>query len=520
VTEPSARTDRVSRASAIAVAAVVVLGLVLRFATRSDLWLDEALTVNVSRLPFSDIAPWLRHDGAPPLFYWLLHYWTDVFGTSDVAVRSLSGVFGVLSLPLAWACGRRLGGARLAWTTVVVLALNPFAVRYATETRMYGMEIFFVFAGILAVRRALERRSWDRLVIVAVLSAALVWSQYWCLSLVATVGATMLLVAWRSRDTLRANAIATFVAIAVGAATFAAWLPTFVEQSRHTGTPWAGTELPPGPIGKSILEFSGSTHSEGWLLVYVAVALLAIGTFGLATERRTIELSLHREASVLWEAAIGLAALALGATLAWIGHSGFQPRYAAIVFPMFVIVVARGITVLPTARVRAIALVFVVVCSLAGSLRNWHENRTQTGQVAAALATAARPGDLVIYCPDQLGPATHRLLARTPIGHTLREISYPLTLPYSHVVTRVDWYDYKKRLAATSPEAAAARAVLLVRPNQRVFVVTSPGYVTHDSLCPPFINSIVARTRRHTVELVAPDENIYEHAGLDELSTP
>jgi hypothetical protein len=229
---------------------------------------------------------------------------------------------------------------------------------------------------------------------------------------------------------------------------------------------------------------------------------------------------LHREASVLWEAAIGLAALALGATLAWIGHSGFQPRYAAIVFPMFVIVVARGITVLPTARVRAIALVFVVVCSLAGSLRNWHENRTQTGQVAAALATAARPGDLVIYCPDQLGPATHRLLARTPIGHTLREISYPLTLPYSHVVTRVDWYDYKKRLAATSPEAAAARAVLLVRPNQRVFVVTSPGYVTHDSLCPPFINSIVARTRRHTVELVAPDENIYEHAGLDELSTP
>ena len=77
---------------AIAAAAlVIVAGIVLRFATRSDLWLDEALSVNISRLPYGDIPEWLRRDGAPPLYYFMLHAWTDVFGTTDFAVRSLSG---------------------------------------------------------------------------------------------------------------------------------------------------------------------------------------------------------------------------------------------------------------------------------------------------------------------------------------------------------------------------------------------------------------------------------------------
>src|SRR5713101_2100352 len=90
-------------------ALVVVAGVVLRFVTRSDLWLDEALTVNISRLPLSDLHEALRHDGAPPLFYLLLHGWISVFGDSDVAVRALAGVFSVATLPVIWFAGRRLG---------------------------------------------------------------------------------------------------------------------------------------------------------------------------------------------------------------------------------------------------------------------------------------------------------------------------------------------------------------------------------------------------------------------------
>jgi hypothetical protein len=71
-------------------AGVLGIGIVLRFFARSDLWADEVLSVNISRLPLSDLEGALRQDGAPPLYYALLHFWMRIFGTGNHAVRALS----------------------------------------------------------------------------------------------------------------------------------------------------------------------------------------------------------------------------------------------------------------------------------------------------------------------------------------------------------------------------------------------------------------------------------------------
>jgi mannosyltransferase len=84
---PFSQTTR--RLIAIGVVLVLLVCLVMRFWTVSDLWLDEALTVNISRLPLHQIPSFLKRDGAPPLYYVLLHFWMGWFGTSDEAVRAL-----------------------------------------------------------------------------------------------------------------------------------------------------------------------------------------------------------------------------------------------------------------------------------------------------------------------------------------------------------------------------------------------------------------------------------------------
>ena len=71
----------------VGIVLTLAAAVVLRNASRSDLWLDEALTVNISRLPLRDLPDALRHDGAPPLYYGLLHLWMLVFGTGDTAAR-------------------------------------------------------------------------------------------------------------------------------------------------------------------------------------------------------------------------------------------------------------------------------------------------------------------------------------------------------------------------------------------------------------------------------------------------
>src|SRR5207302_3096160 len=93
LTTAPAPVGRHARTLTLGVVAVVTVGVALRFTTSSHLWLDEALTVNIARLPLARIPDALRHDGSPPLYYMLLHVWIAVFGAGDVAVRALSAVF-------------------------------------------------------------------------------------------------------------------------------------------------------------------------------------------------------------------------------------------------------------------------------------------------------------------------------------------------------------------------------------------------------------------------------------------
>src|SRR4051794_40779903 len=121
----SEATRRPSALGALSTALVVVAvlaGIAFRLYARSELWLDEALSVNIASLPVHDMFEALRHDGHPPFYYLLLHEWIDVFGDSNIAVRSLSAVFAVAALPLAWVAGRRYGGYMSGVGALVILA--------------------------------------------------------------------------------------------------------------------------------------------------------------------------------------------------------------------------------------------------------------------------------------------------------------------------------------------------------------------------------------------------------------
>src|SRR6478672_6379869 len=185
----------------IAAAVVAVaIGIALRFLTSSHLWLDEALTVNIAKLPLDKIPDALRRDGSPPLYYAVLHFWMEIFGSGDLAVRALSGVFAVAALPLAWVAGRKLGGRPSAVAALLLVVSSPFAIRYATEARMYSLLTLLTLAGYLVVRRLLERPTTVLAVGLAVLTGALLLTHYWSLFLIGLVGLLLAIRFVRRRD--------------------------------------------------------------------------------------------------------------------------------------------------------------------------------------------------------------------------------------------------------------------------------------------------------------------------------
>jgi mannosyltransferase len=485
-------TGRTRTAVGVGVGLVVAAGLFLRFWTRSGLWLDEALTVDIARLPLHEIPNALKHDGAPPLYYYLLHFWIVLFGQSNDAVRSLSGIFAVITLPVGWLCGKQLGGRVVAWTMLVLLASAPFAVYYATESRMYALVILLTGCGFLALQRAVRAPRPGNLIAVAVAAAALLYAQYWSLYLVAMVGIWLIasIVRTRRRGHPEDAPWAALIALAVGALLFVPWVPTFLYQTKHTGTPWAA---PPNfsAVINALTGFTdnqGSTlqtaTNQGRLLAVIYFCMLALAVFGVGLSGRIIELDLRTRPR-----ARGIGFVVLGTLFAAIAGgiitaSAFSSRYAAVVFLPFLLLVALGTTTLlnPTARLIVVGL--AVVAGLISSAQNVTTQRTQANAVAAAINAQAKPGDVIAFCPDQLGPSVYRQI-RDPSQYDM------ITFPRRTGPQIVDWVDYADTVHAADPNAFSAFVLQRAGSDHHIWLVWQPMYQTYGVKCETIASDLI-----------------------------
>jgi len=300
------------------VVAAVVPGIFLRFFVHSQLWLDEALSVDIARLPVRQIPGALHHDGAPPLYYVLLHFWMEIFGTGNIAVRGLSGVCSVATLPVMYLAGRRIASKRVGVAAVVITATSPFATHYATETRMYALLALLALLGYLALANAVQRPTRWSLVWVAVATAALLYTHYWSIYLLAAAGGWLVFRSWQTwRDgeplSARRRHLAPLGAMVVGGIAFLPWIPTFLFQAAHTGTPWAEpADL--GALVDVVEEFAGGGGEFARILAFVLFSLAILGLFGRGLDHRHVVLDLHTipRARGLAAVLVGTQAIAIG----------------------------------------------------------------------------------------------------------------------------------------------------------------------------------------------------------------
>ncbi len=517
--ENTAATDRSgsaehrfdSPALILAIGAVLALGVVLRFVCASDLWADEVLSVNISKLPLGRISTALRHDGAPPLYYFLLHGWMRVFGTGTTSVRALSGGIGVLTLWPTWYIGRRLderrvrlglaraGSRTVAWSALLLLALSPFAIRYSTEARMYALVMLEVTVGYLALARALERPVVLRLAIVVLISAAMLYTHYWAFSLLGVVGAGLVVIAVRSDRERRPAAALVAAALAIGGVLFLPWFSAFRFQLAHTGTPWGAPVSPFGSWATAFKSFGGNAHLAGWALV----VLIALGVFARAIDARHIEFDLGTRRGVRLEAGVAFGALAVGLVIGRLSGTTFEGRYASVVFPLFLVIGAFGIAIFSNARLRVAVLAGVLVLGAWGGVSNAARNRTQAYQLAPIIRDHGAAGDVVLFCPDAIGTD---VVGRLRLD--LRVISFPsFTSP-----VRIDWVDYQRRVDAVRPSTFVDRVLRLAGTHTVWFVDTNNGTAA-DQKCSK-IADLLTLHRPGRVHELEPDPYFFEHQGL------
>ncbi|MGY1642461.1 glycosyltransferase family 39 protein [Geodermatophilus sp. SYSU D00703] len=492
---------------ALLVVAVVVVGAVARVVAPPDLWLDEAQSVAIARLPLPELFAALREDGSPPLYYLLLHGWIGLFGQGTAAARGLSVLIGLLTLPAAWLVARRMADRRVAAALVVLLATSPFVIRYAAETRMYGLLLLLTVLGGLAVHTVVRRPGTWPVAALGLVAGALLLTHVWAFHLVAATGLCALAaLPARPRPALRVLA-----GLALGGLLYLPWLPTLLFQMAHTGTPWAEEPgLAALPI--ALEAWRGGFEVRAHVLGTALVLLAALGALALGTDHRrgdtTVLLSLRPRPSRAALLVLSVGTLVLAGLVSRATGTAVHGRYTSVALVPFLALVALGLAALPTARARLGGLVLVAVLGLATALPHLSDPRTQAGQVARALAAAA-PGDLVVFCPDQLGPSVARLV---PPERGLDLVVYPDLRP----ADRVDWTDYVDRVRGTPSETVAA-AVLDRAGGAAVWVVTGRGFlVPSPERCGDLVDALAAVRGRPEL-LVPPDVEVPENMRLQRL---
>ncbi len=124
---------------------LALLAIILAFALSiycldtQSLVYDEGFSVYLARQSLSEITAHTAADIHPPLYYYLLHFWINLAGDSEFAIRFLSTIFGVLLVPLGYAAGKRLLSHHAGLVTAFIFVLSPARLWYSQEARMYTL---------------------------------------------------------------------------------------------------------------------------------------------------------------------------------------------------------------------------------------------------------------------------------------------------------------------------------------------------------------------------------------------
>ncbi|MCK9250203.1 MAG: glycosyltransferase family 39 protein [Solirubrobacteraceae bacterium] len=444
----------------------------------APLWIDEGISIGVASYPFGEIPDALRLDGNPPTYYWILHGWISLLGSTEAAVHALSAAFAVAIVPVTWLLARGPLGRRSALAATAMAAVLPYLTYFGQETRMYSMVALLsvLVAGLHLHVFSDGARLRSRIGLAAVLIVALYthsWSVFLVGGSVVAVGVRALLQPGRAARwaVIRVG----FLIHATAAVAWAPWIPTLVRQSEETGAPWSLT-----PTFRMLVESIGSLAvrpAQATILLtamvfgFGALAAAARGRFrGRGVPEPELARSIFRHGTVLAAMFVAIALFAFASSLM---NPAWANRYMGVLVGPLVLLSATVLT--RSGRVTlGILLILLVMWGVDTQGDRLHA-KGSPAPVADAAASSLRPGDLVVSIhPEQLTVVHYYLRDRgAPEG-----VRYATALGRQEDVRLFDWRHAMDRLTAAEPWRVARTLVDAQPEGSRVLLVlpvTSSG---------------------------------------------
>lgn len=332
-------------------------------------------------------------ESAPPLYYVLAWPWTQVTGTGEFGLRSLSALAGVATVPVAFLLGAELRGRATGILAAALVAVNPMLLWYSQEARAYALLMLLTSLSLLYFVRGLEHGRRRDLTVWGLISGLALATHYFAVFPIAAEAVWLL--HRRRREAIRGAAVVAAFGVALAPLAIrqmsyghAEWIANFTLGHRL----WeVGVTFTVGEIGDII------SRPERPLLALVPVAAVAISLGLLALRGGRAERRAARPMLAIVAATVGIP---LFLALLDSGKDYVLARNLMPALLPLLVVVAIGLA-LPRARRAGLAvgaaliaysLGFSVWASLSPALQ-----RPDWDAVASALGEPSTPRAMVTW---------------------------------------------------------------------------------------------------------------------------
>lgn len=386
--------------------AALLLGAILRWLQidARSFWYDEALSSLIAGMNVSQILANAAATDHPPGYYLLLHFWLAL-GRSEFAIRSLSAIFSWGAIPLLYGLARRLFDKPTAAIAALAMAVLPFQIYFAQETRMYGPAIFLATALMwIFVAAVSQKNRWPAWLGYAAVAALGLYVHYYFAFLL--LGLHLWLVFARRLD--RTLLLPLVLANGLAALLF---LPQLQQALTRTGAYLGGVAWQASPHALSpltTLYYLLFAHRSpvwvfpiGLFLMLTALILTPWESRRRPQPERQLEL-------VLWFSIVTPIAAVL--LISWLVRPIYLERSFAVSSPALVLLLTHGAMAAPrrspTPHLAGL-LIIPVAATLLAHLATPDPAKPPLREAAQTLAVNFAPGDASLHLQDaSFMPAT------------------------------------------------------------------------------------------------------------------
>jgi uncharacterized membrane protein len=144
---------------------LIITTIIRLIGINQSLWLDEAISTNVAKLPIGQIiSNFSVVDFHPPLYYWFLNFWIKFFGSTVLAMRLSSVLFSLITIWLVYKIGKEIKDKNLGLWAALFVGVNPLLIYYSQELRMYSMTVMLLIGAFYFFVKLNKKYNWKDVV--------------------------------------------------------------------------------------------------------------------------------------------------------------------------------------------------------------------------------------------------------------------------------------------------------------------------------------------------------------------